>query len=113
MRPGNRGRGSAAGPPHTEEAGMAMKGPGNGGSARKGRERRGSERADARLSMRVEADAAGAARIVTETQNVSSSGVYCYASHYLAPLSRVQITLVLPKIPGGKGGNPELMRSAE
>ena len=48
---------------------MAMSKVGPGGSARPGRERRGSDRADARLSMRVEAGTAGAARIVTETQN--------------------------------------------
>ena len=78
---------------------------------RKGRERRGSERADARLSMRVEAGAtAGAARIVTESQNISGSGVYCHASHYLAPLSKVQLTIVLPKSPGGAGGPQELVK---
>jgi hypothetical protein len=45
-------------------------------SARRGRERRASERADARLSMRVDAAAmAGATRIVTESQNISGSGV--------------------------------------
>ena len=33
---------------------------------------------------------------MTETENVSSSGVYCYSPHYLAPLSKVGLTLVLP-----------------
>ena len=69
-------------------------------SAPRGRERRRSERADVRLSMRVEAGAAGTARIVTESQNISSSGVYCHSSHYLAPLSKVQLTIVLPRTPG-------------
>jgi len=78
---------------------------------RKGRERRGSERADARLSMRVEAGAAtGAARIVTESQNISSSGVYCHASHYLAPLSKVQLTIILPRVPGGTANVQELLK---
>jgi len=78
---------------------------------RKGRERRGSERAEARLSMRVEAGAtAGAARIVTESQNISSSGVYCHASHYLAPLSKVQLTIILPRVPGGPANVQELMK---
>jgi len=78
---------------------------------RKGRERRGSERADARLSMRVEAGAtAGAARIVTESQNISASGVYCHASHYLAPLSKVQITIILPRVPGGPANVQELLK---
>ena len=73
-------------------------------SPRRGRERRGSERADARLSMRLEAGTAGAARIVTESQNISASGVYCHASHYLAPLSKVQLTIVLPRTPGDGSG---------
>jgi hypothetical protein len=80
-------------------------------AARKGRERRGSERADARLSMRVEAGAtAGAARIVTESQNISASGVYCHASHYLAPLSKVQLTIILPRVPGGPANVQELLK---
>ena len=79
--------------------------------ARRGRERRVSERADARLSMRVDAGAlAGATRIVTESQNISASGVYCHASHYLAPLSKVQLTIVLPRVPGGDSGPPELVK---
>ena len=84
---------------------MAMK-----KSARRGRERRGSERAAARLSMRVEAGATGAARIVTESQNISASGVYCHASHYLAPLSKVQITIVLPRTPGAGQAGQEFVK---
>jgi len=80
-------------------------------AVRKGRERRGSERADARLSMRVEAGVtAGAARIVTESQNISASGVYCHASHYLAPLSKVQVTIILPRVPGGAANVQELLK---
>jgi hypothetical protein len=80
-------------------------------AVRKGRERRGSERAEARLSMRVEAGAtAGAARIVTESQNISASGVYCHASHYLAPLSKVQLTIILPRVPGGPANVQELLK---
>jgi len=80
-------------------------------AVRSGRERRGSERADARLSMRVEAGAtAGAARIVTESQNISASGVYCHASHYLAPLSKVQLTIILPRVPGGAMNVQELLK---
>jgi PilZ domain-containing protein len=77
---------------------------------RRGRERRGSERADARLSMRVEAGAAGAGRIVTESQNISASGVYCHVSHYLAPLSKVQLTIVLPRTPGATALGQELVK---
>jgi PilZ domain len=66
------------------------------------RERRVSLRVDARLSMRVEGapDGGPSAQIVTESQNVSASGVYCLASHFLPPLSKVQLTIVLPRLPG-------------
>jgi hypothetical protein len=80
-------------------------------TGRRGRERRGSERADVRLSMRVDAGVmAGAAKIVTESQNISASGVYCHASHYLAPLSKVQLTIILPRMPGGDGAPQELVK---
>jgi hypothetical protein len=83
----------------------------NRNRARSGRERRSSERADAKLSMRVDAGAiAGTTKIVTESQNISASGVYCHASHYLAPLSKVQLTIVLPRVPGGAGGSQELLK---
>lgn len=68
-------------------------------------ERRETTRADARLSMRVEGDVEGgdAPQLVTESQNISASGVYCYSDHYLAPLSKVALTIVLPKVPGARG----------
>ena len=62
-------------------------------------ERRTSTRADASLSMRVEGEPTNGAaltQIVTESQNISSSGVYCSSPHYLAPLSKVALTIVLP-----------------
>lgn len=64
-------------------------------------------RADARLSMRVEGapDDGGRTQIVTESQNISASGVYCSSSHYLAPLSKVALTIVLPRLPGSRGAN--------
>jgi hypothetical protein len=89
---------------------MAMKKGTAKAERRRGRERRGSERADARLSMRVEAGAAGAGRIVTESQNISASGVYCHVSHYLAPLSKVQLTIVLPRTPGATAVGQELVK---
>lgn len=64
-------------------------------------ERRGAQRADARLSMRVEGTHEGdAAHVVTESQNISASGVYCTSSHFLPPLSKVDLTIVLPRLPG-------------
>ena len=69
------------------------------------KERRRATRADARLSMRVEAPPSEEAQsqIVTETQNISSSGVYCHSPHYLAPTSKVALTIVLPGMPGKNG----------
>lgn len=66
------------------------------------RERRVNLRVDARLSMRVEGvpDGGPSAQIVTESQNISASGVYCLSSHFLPPLSKVQLTIVLPRLPG-------------
>ena len=65
-------------------------------------ERRRSARADARLSMRVEGQHAqgDSTQVVTESQNISANGVYCTSSHYLAPLSKVALTIVLPRLPG-------------
>src|SRR5258705_11543974 len=60
-------------------------------------ERRASARTDANLSMRLMGERAEPLReFVTERENVSSSGVYCFSPHYLAPLSKVGLTLVLP-----------------
>ena len=66
------------------------------------RERRRMSRADAQLSMRVEGGSVdgGLVPIVTESRNISGSGVYCFSSHYLAPLSKVALTIVLPAVPG-------------
>jgi hypothetical protein len=74
-------------------------------------ERRRAPRVDAKLSMRVEGvpDDGQAAQIVTESQNISASGVYCTSSHFLSPLSKVALTIVLPRIPGA-GGRQELVK---
>jgi c-di-GMP-binding flagellar brake protein YcgR len=66
------------------------------------RERRRMSRADAQLSMRVEGGSSDGALtpIVTESRNISGSGVYCFTPHYLAPLSKVALTIVLPAVPG-------------
>ena len=69
-------------------------------------ERRRKPRADAVLSMRLEGEADGAVsgQLVTESQNISASGVYCTAGHYLAPLSKVALAIVLPRLPGSRAG---------
>jgi c-di-GMP-binding flagellar brake protein YcgR len=69
------------------------------------KERRTSTRVDARLSMRLKGARADGdlTQIVTESQNISASGVYCLSPHYLAPLSKVNLAIVLPRLPGGRG----------
>ncbi len=70
----------------------------------KRKERRATARAEARLSMRLEGRRDGAvAQVVTESQNISASGVYCLSSHFLAPLSKVDLAIVLHRLPGGRG----------
>jgi hypothetical protein len=66
------------------------------------KERRRMSRADAQLSMRVEGYGGDGAMmpIVTESKNISGSGVYCYSPLYLPPLSKVALTIVLPAVPG-------------
>lgn len=69
------------------------------------KERRATTRVDARLSMRLKGARADGdlTQIVTESQNISASGVYCLSPHYLAPLSKVNLAIVLPRLPGGRG----------
>jgi PilZ domain-containing protein len=70
-------------------------------------ERRRSMRADASLSMRLEGQPAEGdlTKIVTESQNISASGVYCTSPHYLAPLSKVALTIILPNRASRKAMN--------
>jgi len=69
------------------------------------KERRGTVRADARLSMLLKGarEDGDRTQVVTESQNISASGVYCVSPHYLAPLSKVDLAIVLPRLPGGRG----------
>src|SRR5688572_4654941 len=95
MRHGSGSAAPATTSPPSREGLMLQK------RTRRKTERRARPRADARLSMRVEGRTdAGLPHIVTESQNISSSGVYCTSSHYLAPLSKVALTIVLPRVPG-------------
>lgn len=69
------------------------------------RERRGTARADARLSMMLKGprDDGHPTQVAMESQNISASGVYCLSPHYLAPLSKINLAIVLPRLPGGRG----------
>ncbi len=74
-------------------------------------ERRRDIRVDARLSMRLEGppEDGQLAHVVTESQNISASGVYCTSSHFMAPLSKIALTIVLPRVPGS-GGRQDLIK---
>lgn len=74
-------------------------------SRRRGSERRQLPRADAKLSMMVEAppDDGRPQQVVAESQNISASGVYCTSSHFLPPLSKVALTIVLPRLGATRG----------
>lgn len=75
-------------------------------SSKSGRERRESERAEARLTMRIDADALkDVPQIVTQSENISASGVYCFASHSLPLRTHVSLSIMLPALPGQPAGS--------
>ncbi len=53
-------------------------------------------RVEARLAMQLAEEALGEALVTTESLNISRGGVYCESAEYLAPLSKVALTVVLP-----------------
>jgi len=65
-------------------------------------ERRRSVRAPAKLAMEVKLSGKDCGHV--ETINVSANGIYFASKSYIAPLTRVEIVLVLPASPGGQGG---------
>jgi c-di-GMP-binding flagellar brake protein YcgR len=91
-------------------AGAGYTGPGrrsrtqpSGGIALKQREeRRRAHRVDARLSMEVSLETSSAGTKTVETLNVSANGVYFAADHYIEPMTRIEVALVIPE-EGGEG----------
>lgn len=63
-----------------------------------GRERRRSTRIDARVALQI--SGAGkdlpADTVTTESINVGAEGVYCLVPHFVAPLTKLMVTMVLP-----------------
>lgn len=68
-------------------------------------ERRHAVRAPAKLAMEIKL---GSDMAAAETINVSANGVYFSSSTHIAPLTRVQVTLMLPDA-SGKGGTREVV----
>ncbi|MDH4038318.1 MAG: PilZ domain-containing protein [Candidatus Krumholzibacteria bacterium] len=62
-------------------------------------ERRAASRVNARLAMEI---TLGDGRAKAESLNVSANGVYFASSRFIAPLTRLRITLELPNESGGK-----------
>ena len=66
-------------------------------------------RVEARLAMQLAEDSMGDNLVTTESLNISRGGVYCESAEFLAPLSRVALTVVLP--PFGAAGRSRVLRS--
>ncbi len=64
-------------------------------------ERRGSVRVPARLAMEIRVASGDVAR--AETVNVSANGVYFLSTFYIAPLTKLRITLELAMDPDHGG----------
>ncbi len=63
-----------------------------------GRERRQSARVDAQVALQLSGTEEGfpVESLTTESINVGAEGVYCHVSHFIAPLTKLQMTMVLP-----------------
>jgi len=74
------------------------------GAGWEGRERRQSQRVDAQIALQLSAGGEDfpAESITTESINVGAEGIYCHIDHFVAPLTKLQVTMVLP-LKGRKG----------
>lgn len=63
-----------------------------------GRERRQSARVDAKVALQLSGTEEGfpVESLTTESINVGAEGVYCHVGHFIAPLTKLQMTMVLP-----------------
>jgi hypothetical protein len=68
--------------------------------SKKGSERRQHPRVDARLAMQLDEEALGQSLVTTESMNISRGGVYCECPEFMAPLSKVALTVILPAFGG-------------
>jgi len=72
-------------------------------------DQRQHQRVEARLAMQLAEEALGEALVTTESLNISRGGVYCESAEYLAPLSNVALTVVLPAF--GQTARPRVLRT--
>ncbi len=63
-----------------------------------GRERRRSARVEAQVALQLsgEDDGFPAESMTTESINIGAEGVYCQVGHFIAPLTKLSVTMVLP-----------------
>ena len=63
-----------------------------------GRERRQSARVDAQIALQLSGSEDGfpTESLTTESINVGAEGIYCQVSHFIAPLTKLQLTMILP-----------------
>ncbi|MBF0330600.1 MAG: PilZ domain-containing protein [Candidatus Omnitrophica bacterium] len=69
-------------------------------------EKRRQPRVDNSLPVKISTDDID---LVTETKNISSSGVYCRVSKFLEPMARLRITLMLPVKKTGKTSTKKVL----
>jgi hypothetical protein len=77
--------------------------------AKRGSDKRQHQRVEARLAMQLAEETLGEALVTTESLNISRGGVYCESPEYLAPLSKVALTVILPAF--GIGDRTRMLRS--
>ena len=77
--------------------------------ARRSDEQRKHPRVEARLAMQLAEESLGQSLVTTESLNISRGGVHCESDEYLAPLSRVALTVVLPAFRAGVA--PRVLRT--
>jgi hypothetical protein len=63
-----------------------------------GRERRQSKRVEAQIALQLSGsdEVFPGESVTTESINVGAEGVYCHVGHFVAPLTKLQVTMVLP-----------------
>ncbi len=76
--------------------------------AKRGSDKRQHPRVEARLAMQLAEETLGEALVTTESLNISRGGVYCESPEYLAPLSKVALTVILPAF--GPGDRTRMLR---
>ena len=62
---------------------------------------------DNHISMKLEAD--GVSSVISQSLNISASGVYCKLEHEIPLLSRVKVIIMLPKKEKAKRAKTNIM----